>query len=297
MNVYPVAQDVFRDVVSYSFSAVMIGMVVATVFLFLERSRVNAKARLTITVAGLITLAASMSYAAMNYQYSSGFFTSKLVEFRYADWTITTPLLLLKLVTMAGWRKVGKGTIAALLFLDIFMIGTGYVGEQQINHLAVAAGMTASTAAGAADGVVWTMFFVSCIAWLALAGILLTKVKAAGADLEPEEKSALNLLLLFPLVLWAVYPLGYVFRATLGAVGFWTDLTQFMFNISDFLAKAVFGYISWGAIQAIADRKVSGYAYQGSSNALTGDRGVVAGGTHAGNGVTMPAEERTPVGV
>ena len=198
MNVYPVAQDVFRDVVSYSFSAVMIGMVVATVFLFLERSRVNAKARLTITVAGLITLAASMSYAAMNYQYSSGFFTSKLVEFRYADWTITTPLLLLKLVTMAGWRKVGKGTIAALLFLDIFMIGTGYVGEQQINHLAVAAGMTASTAAGAADGVVWTMFFVSCIAWLALAGILLTKVKAAGADLEPEEKSALNLLAAVP---------------------------------------------------------------------------------------------------
>jgi sensory rhodopsin len=53
-------------------------------------------------------------------------------QYRYMDWFITTPLLLLKnvLVLEVKPRKLW-GAITVLLLADMFMIVTGYIGEQQ----------------------------------------------------------------------------------------------------------------------------------------------------------------------
>ena len=255
--------SLFQAVVKWSFSATMIGMVVATVFFFFERTRVDEAHRLTITVGGLITLAASISYYFMSTRYVPGAFYD--TEIRYADWAITTPLLLLKLCAMAGQRRVSGGTMIALVVADLFMIVTGYVGEQSINLRATAGILEGNT------GLPLAMFVLSCVGWVAVLAILLGPVRAASNDAEPEERKAVKALILFPLVLWAVYPLGYLFRLYWGAFGFPGDLTQLMWNVGDFVNKAIYGYVAWAAIQAYTDRK-NGYAIQRERGEPTGSR-------------------------
>ena len=54
-------------------------------------------------------------------------------QLRYIDWAITIPLLLLKATTMLKIKPSQiKSSLFWLLFADLFMIFTGYIGEQQI---------------------------------------------------------------------------------------------------------------------------------------------------------------------
>ena len=204
----------FQTIVKWSFSFTFIGMAVATVFLLIESTRVAAGHRLSILVGELITFAATISYYYMSTTWVPGHYY--VTEFRYADWTITTPLLLLKLCAMAGKRRVSNGTMVALVSADLFMIITGYIGEQAIN-LRGAAGILAGNTALP----LW-MFLISCIGWLAVMAILFGPVKSAAMDAEPEERNAVNAMILFVVVGWAVYPLGHRFRlywAPFGYVG------------------------------------------------------------------------------
>ena len=54
-------------------------------------------------------------------------------QYRYMDWAITTPLLLLKTTSMLriSSKEAGKA-IAVLLLADFWMVLTGYIGEQQL---------------------------------------------------------------------------------------------------------------------------------------------------------------------
>ena len=236
----------FQTIVKWSFSFTFIGMAVATVFLLIESTRVAAGHRLSILVGGLITFAATISYYYMSTTWVPGHYY--VTEFRYADWTITTPLLLLKLCAMAGKRRVGNGTMVALVSADLFMIITGYIGEQAIN-LRGAAGILAGNTALP----LW-MFLFSCVGWLAVMAILFGPVKGAALDAEPEERNAVNAMILFVVVGWAVYPLGYLFRLYWAPFGYVGDLTQLLWNVGDFTNKAIYGYVAWTAAQALTER-------------------------------------------
>jgi len=48
--------------------------------------------------------------------------------YRYIDWSLTTPLMLLALFVV---NKLSNTKIIGLLILDLLMIGTGYVGSQE----------------------------------------------------------------------------------------------------------------------------------------------------------------------
>ena len=77
-----------------------------------------------------ITATASVAYFAMATGFgltevTLGNATLDIYWARYADWLITTPLLLLDLALLAG---ANRNTIATLVGLDVFMIGTGAIG-------------------------------------------------------------------------------------------------------------------------------------------------------------------------
>lgn len=54
-------------------------------------------------------------------------------QYRYMDWAITTPLLLIKTVLMLRIQPSDiKRPLVLLVAADFFMILTGYIGEQQL---------------------------------------------------------------------------------------------------------------------------------------------------------------------
>ena len=233
-----VYQTVFQSVVTWSFTFVFIGMVVGTVYFFLRLREVSPDHRGTLIISGCITLAASISYLSMRLTYVPG--QSFPIEFRYADWTITTPLLLLKFVSMLDFKYVKKSTIWVMLLADVFMIVTGYIG---ISALQVAPGETV-------PGLTWVMFVVSMLGWFVVIGVLMGPIRAAIPKVQPEIGTGVKAMLVFPTLLWSVYPIAYLLRALGSKHGFDSDLAQLIQNLADFVNKVLFGVVSVSAVRA-----------------------------------------------
>ena len=82
------------DMVGVSFWLVSIAMVASTVFFLYEGLRVKPQWRLSLLVAGLVTLV-----AAVHYDYMRDFWVvnqSTPIDYRYIDWLITVPLLMIE---------------------------------------------------------------------------------------------------------------------------------------------------------------------------------------------------------
>ena len=82
------------DFVGISFWLISMALVASTVFFFLERDRVSAKWKTSLTVSGLVTLVAAVNYFYMREVWVTTGATPTV--FRYIDWLITVPLLLIR---------------------------------------------------------------------------------------------------------------------------------------------------------------------------------------------------------
>ena len=102
-------------------------------------------------------------------------------QLRYMDWFITTPLLLLKMVSMLRIKPNHEKTtiIAVLLLADMFMILTGYIGEQQLD----AAGNII-----AANKLMWGA--ISTIGYVIIPILLFRLWKKYKDNVHPIEKKA-----------------------------------------------------------------------------------------------------------
>lgn len=70
-----------------------------------------------------ITLIAAISYLGMILKESDD-----VLEYRYADWALTTPLILFLLLTRAGY-PIDK--VVLFMVIDVLMIATGYLGKKE----------------------------------------------------------------------------------------------------------------------------------------------------------------------
>ncbi len=109
----------------YSLFTAMFALGAALVYFLVERSAILPAYRATMTTSAIICGVAAVAYYSIAAQYSPdrGFPTA----IRYFDWTITTPLLLLKYHEMLHVR--GSGFAWKLILADLFMIVTGFIGE------------------------------------------------------------------------------------------------------------------------------------------------------------------------
>ena len=119
------AQD---DFVGISFWLVSMACLAATVFFFLERSSVPAGWRVSMTVAGLVTGIAFVHYI---YMREVWIMTGESpTVYRYIDWLITVPLLMLEFYfVLAAVRKISGGIFWRLLIGSLVMLIGGYLGE------------------------------------------------------------------------------------------------------------------------------------------------------------------------
>jgi bacteriorhodopsin len=215
-----------NDFVGISFWLVSMACLAATVFFFLERGSVPAGWRVSITVAGLVTGIAFVHYMYMRDVWAA---TGELpTVYRYIDWLITVPLLMLEFYfVLAAVNKANSGIFWRLLIGSVVMLGGGYIGETtNLNVLGFVVGMT---------GWLYILYEI----FSGQAG------KMAAKSGNKALVTAFGAMRMIVTVGWAVYPLGYVFGVLLETSD--TGTMNVIYNAADFLNKIAFGLIIWAA--------------------------------------------------
>ncbi|WP_116105071.1 bacteriorhodopsin [Lewinella sp. IMCC34191] len=164
-------------------------------------------------------------------------------QLRYMDWTITTPLLLIKMFMMAGVRKSrGYRLLAIALLGDVWMIVTGYIGDQQ-----VAAGNEILVG----PRLVWGA--VSTIGYLAVVYALFRVWKENVPGRQPVEQRAFRYIALTVVTLWGVYPIGYILIAVTGMN---PDVLQIAFSVADIINKVGVGIVVYLAGSTMLTQRI-----------------------------------------
>lgn len=216
------------DFVGISFWIISMALIASTVFFFLERDRVSPKWKTSLTVSGLVTLVAAVHYFYMREVWVATGSTPTV--FRYIDWLITVPLLMIEFyLILAAITKVSAWIFWRLMIGTLVMLIGGYLGE---------AGYMS----------VWPAFIIGMAGWAyILYEIFLgeaSKVNAASAP--PAVQSAFNAMRWIVTIGWAIYPLGYFFGYLTGAnPADSASALNIIYNFADFLNKIAFGLIIW----------------------------------------------------
>ena len=219
------------DYTGVSFWLVTAALLASTVFFFIERDRVAAKWKTSLTVSGLVT-----GIAFWHYMYMRGVWVEtgeSPTVFRYIDWLLTVPLLICEFyLILAAATNVAGSLFKKLLVGSLVMLVFGYMGE---------AGIMAA----------WPAFIIGCLAWFYMIYELWAGegASAKNASGNAAVMSAYNTMMWIIIIGWAVYPLGYFFGYLGGGANEGT--LNLIYNLADFINKILFGIVIWGA--AVSD--------------------------------------------
>jgi bacteriorhodopsin len=216
------------DFVGISFWLITMALMASTVFFFLERDRVSAKWKTSLTVSGLVTLVAAVHYLYMREVWvNTG---SSPTVFRYIDWLITVPLLMIEFfLILSAITKVPSGVFWRLMIGTIVMLVGGYLGEARY--------MSA-----------WPAFIIGMAGWAFILYEIFagqaSKINAQSAP--PAVQSAFSTMRLIVTIGWAIYPIGYFFGYLTGSgPEASANALNLIYNLADVLNKIAFGLIIW----------------------------------------------------
>lgn len=225
-----------NDFVGITFWLISMALVASTAFFFLERDRVSGKWKTSLTCSGLVTLVASTHYFYMREVWIATGSTPTV--YRYIDWLITVPLLMIEFyLILSAITTVSAGIFWRLLIGTLVMLIGGYVGE-----------------AGYAG--VWISFIVGMLGWAFIiyevfAGEA-SKVSATQAPANVQK--AFNTMRWIVTIGWAIYPIGYYVGYLTGSDPANSMATlNIIYNLADVLNKIAFGLIIWSV--AVAESK------------------------------------------
>lgn len=216
------------DFVGISFWIISMALIASTVFFFLERDRVSAKWKTSLTVSGLVTLIAAVHYFYMRDVWVATGSTPTV--FRYIDWLITVPLLMIEFyLILAAIAKVPAGVFWRLMVGTLVMLIGGYLGE---------AGYIG----------VWPGFIIGMIGWFFILYEIFagqaSKINAQKAP--PAVQSAFSTMRWIVTIGWAIYPIGYFFGYLTGSSPETSaNALNIIYNAADVLNKIAFGLIIW----------------------------------------------------
>ena len=218
-----------EDGVGISFFAIMMAMIAASVFFFLELPRAEGKWRTSLIVAGLVTMVAAWHYGYMREMWTESFNQGEPkspVVFRYIDWLITVPLQMIEFyLILAAITKVSSGIFWRLLLGTLVMLVGGYIGES-----------------GAGDKTVF--FALGMAGWLFILYEIFAgeASKVCAASAPAGVKKAYGVLRVIVSLGWAIYPIGYWMNEP--------GQLNLIYNIADVVNKIAFGAIIWSIATA-----------------------------------------------
>lgn len=222
-----------------AFSFTFATMAAATLFLWLSRSHVSDNYKTALTISGLVCAIAAYHYWRIfdswgdAYTLKDGVLTATGYAFndayRYVDWLLTVPLLLIELVLVM--RLSREETISKSVKLGMaaaLMIVLGFPGE---------------IATDTSTRVLWGS--LSSIPFLYIVWELFNGL---GASIERQPEGVRGLVKnarLLTFASWGFYPIVYMapYADISGATA--TTLIQIGYTIADIVAKAVVGILIW----------------------------------------------------
>jgi len=217
-----------NDFVGISFWIISMALIASTAFFFLERDRVSPKWKTSLTVSGLVTLVAAVHYFYMREVWVVAGSTPTV--FRYIDWLITVPLLMIEFyLILAAITKVQSGIFWRLIIGTLVMLIGGYMGE-------------------AGYWSVWPAFIIGMAGWaFILYEIFLGEAgKISAENAPPAVRSAFSTMRLIVTFGWAIYPIGYFFGYLTGSsTAEGANALNIIYNAADVLNKIAFGLIIW----------------------------------------------------
>jgi len=226
------------DTVSNIFSFTIAALGASAIFFFLSRPSVSPKYRGALTVSGLVVAIACYHYSRIYvswheaYALTGNLFKATAIPFndayRYADWILTVPLLMVELIVVLALPKAeGRSLLVKLVVAAALMIGLGYPGE-------VSSDTTTR----------WFFWAASMVPFLYLLFVLFTKLSSSLATQPPNIRGLIKLARGALLVTWAFYPIAYAIITVTGTkspVG--QVVLQVGYSIADITAKAGYGLI------------------------------------------------------
>ena len=218
------------DFVGFTFLLGTLALFAASFFFLFERATVPDRWKTVLLVSSLITLTAGTNYAFMSAVWlSSG---TSPAEFRYLDWFVTVPLICLQfyLLLEASGASPGRGMLWRLVLAALWMLLAGYVGQVVESDQSILWGALSSV------GYAVVLFEIS----FGEARLL------SGRGDEPRAKGTYDLLFLFILFGWGIYPLGYMTNpGNLLARWQHTLNLDVVYNLGDAVNKIGFGLVLW----------------------------------------------------
>merc|ERR1712224_922198 len=149
--------------------------------------------------------------------------------YRYVDWILTVPLLLIELILVMGLPP--KETVSKSWSLgpaSAIMVALGYPGEIQ------------DSPSGR-----WMWWFFAMIPFLYVVAELAVGLKEAAGFQQPSVASLTGYARWLTIISWLTYPFVYIIKI-LGISGVTaTAGEQIGYSIADVVAKAVFGILIW----------------------------------------------------
>lgn len=228
-----------------AFSFTFAAMAATTLFLWISRSQVAPKYKTAVTISGLVCAIAAYHYFRIFESWEAAFVVEggKVIAsglafndaYRYVDWLLTVPLLLIELVLVMGLSRsetISKST--KLGFAAALMIVLGYPGE-------IADDNTTRAIWGA----------LSTIPFLYIVYELFSGLGSSIANQHESVRDLIKKARLLTFASWGFYPIVYM-APFIGLTGATAETTiQIGYTIADLVAKAVVGVL----IYLIAIRK------------------------------------------
>jgi bacteriorhodopsin len=217
------------------FSFGLISMLACTIYTLVSQQRVMAKYRNALVMSSMVTFIAGYHYLRIfdSFKHASTDGTVLLdgsqnafnEAYRYVDWLLTVPLLLVEVVAvLALTASVSRSLIMRLVPASAAMIALGYPGEiSEVQGTQILFGV------------------LSTIPFLYILYVLFVELgKSLERQPEGVAKSVANLRLLL-IATWGVYPIAYMFNIWGTASQESFVAVQVGYTLADVLAKCVFG--------------------------------------------------------
>lgn len=201
-------------------TAVMLG---AFVYFLTQIKSVSKQYQSGVAVSAVVVGIAGYHY----YRMWSGWAEGTVNEgYRYADWLITVPLLVIELLIVLGVTPDRrKKLMTTLVPATVLMIGLGYPGEVSSD-----------------DGTKWLFWVLAMLPFFYILATLSKELKEAGSRETGAVSSAIKNATTILLVTWMVYPVGYLFPVIFDFPHQGAETArQVAYTLADVTAKALYG--------------------------------------------------------
>ena len=217
-----------NNYVAFTFFIGTMAMMAASVFFFFEVGNTSPQWRTSVLVSGIITFIAAVHYYYMRgYNLETG---ASPIFFRYVDWILTVPLMCVEFYLITKKAGAKSSLLWKMIFASLVMLVTGYWGEAVARDQAAFWGLVSGLA----------YFYIVYEVWMG-------EVAKLSKASDPAVQKAVNSLLKFVVIGWAIYPVGYMagtaegqWYAAFGNLNLDMDI---IYNIGDAVNKIGFGLV------------------------------------------------------